>query len=294
MKIMIIKKKIIKKWTYLLIKTFWLVILVLILLSSYSAISKWFSIYQDKKEKLFISFLDVGQGDASFIRTPSGKLIIIDGGPDNLVLYRLGEQMAFYERNIEAVIISHWHDDHVLGLIEILKRYQVKQLIFATGIENSSFTQPIFEEAVKNKTKIITISTTAKLNLDNQCEFLFLNPLSLKVKENSNNSLLAKLNCVNFSILFSGDNEKEVENVLLQSVFDLKANIFKASHHGSKTSNQSEFLKAINPKIMAISVGANNRFNHPSPEILEIAKELRIAVLRTDEQGSLVFSANIK
>ena len=79
----------------------------------------------------------------------------------------------------------------------------------------------------------------------------------------------------------------------MQSSFDLSADIFKASHHGSKTSNQEEFLKIVNPKIMIISAGINNRFNHPALETLKTATELKIEVFRTDESGNLVFSANI-
>jgi len=286
-------KKIFRKIVSLLNKIIWSGVLLMILLVIFPLIIEQFAIQKNKKEKLFVSFFDVGQGDASFIRSSKGKIILIDGGPDNLILYRLGEQMAFYERKIEAIIISHWHDDHIIGLLEVLRRYQVRYLILAANLENSLFTPLLFEEAAKNKTKVISISSSLKLNLNNQCELFFLNPLSLEVKENSNNSLLTKLNCLNFRVLFSGDNEKEVENALLQSSFDLSADIFKASHHGSKTSNQEEFLKAVNPKIMVISVGINNRFNHPAPETLKIAEKLKIEVFRTDESGNLVFSANI-
>jgi len=286
-------KKIFRKIVSLLNKIIWPGVLLMILLIIFPLIIEQFTIQKNRKEKLFVSFFDVGQGDASFIRTSKGKIFLIDGGPDNLVLYRLGEQMAFYERKIEAIIISHWHDDHIIGLFEVLRRYQVRYLILATNLESSPFTPLVLEAAAKNKIKIINISSSLKLNLDNQCELFFLNPLSLEVKENSNNSLLTKLNCLNFRVLFSGDNEKEVENALLQSSFDLSADIFKASHHGSKTSNQEEFLKIVNPKIMIISAGINNRFNHPALETLKTATELKIEVFRTDESGNLVFSANI-
>ena len=286
-------KKIFRKIVSLLNKIIWPGVLLMILLIIFPLIIEQFTIQKNRKEKLFVSFFDVGQGDASFIRTSKGKIFLIDGGPDNLVLYRLGEQMAFYERKIEAIIISHWHDDHIIGLLEVLRRYQVRYLILATNLESSPFTPLVLEAAAKNKIKIINISSSLKLNLDNQCELFFLNPLSLEVKENSNNSLLTKLNCLNFRVLFSGDNEKEVENALLQSSFDLSADIFKASHHGSKTSNQEEFLKIVNPKIMIISAGINNRFNHPALETLKTATELKIEVFRTDKSGNLVFSANI-
>jgi len=270
------------------------IILFFILFSEYLFINQALTFENNKREKLRVVFLDIGQGDSSFIKTPAGKIILIDGGPDNLVLHRLGERMAFYERKIEAIIVSHWHDDHIVGLIEILKRYRVKHLIFAANLENSFLAKQLLEEATKRKVKIISINSFSSFNLQDQCEILLLNPLTLKVKENSNNSLIAKLNCADLSFLFSGDNEEGVEKALLQSSFDLRASIFKASHHGSKTSNKIDFLKEVNPEVVVISVGANNRFNHPASETLQNIEVLGLDVLRTDESGSLEFSANIK
>lgn len=283
------QKKTIRQISSLITRVVSLIILFFCLFIGYLLVVQNISSKKNISEKLQVAFLDVGQGDASFIRIPTNKIILIDGGPDNLVLYRLAERMAFYERKIEAIIISHFHDDHIIGLIEILRRYKVKQIIFASNLESSSLAQLLFEEATKRKTKIISLNSSSSFNLGSQCEAILFNPLILKVKENGNNSLLTKLDCVDFRVLFSGDNEKEVEKMLLDIKFDLEADIFKASHHGSKTSNNIDFLKAVNPEIIVISVGADNRFNHPAPETLKTATDLEMRVFRTDENGSLDF-----
>ncbi|MFA6514018.1 MAG: MBL fold metallo-hydrolase [Patescibacteria group bacterium] len=251
-----------------------------------------FPIYQ--KKGLQVSFLDVGQGDSTLIQTANGKIILIDGGPDNLVLNRLGERLPFYKRELDLVVVSHFHDDHITGLIEILRRYKVEKIIYASDLESSSLADLLFSVAKKNNTALIAISKQADIRLDNDCELIFLNPLSLKVKKNENNSLITKLNCVSGRFLFSGDNEVGVEKVLLASDLNIQADIFKASHHGSKTSNTYEFLKAVNPFKIIISVGVDNRFKHPSAEVLEIINKLKIKVFRTDISGTIDISSNIK
>jgi len=243
---------------------------------------------------LNVYFLNVGQGDSVLIRTPEHRNILIDGGPDNLVLHRLGEVLPFYIRRLDYIIISHFHDDHISGLIEILKRYQIKKIIFAPSDISSPLTLAFFKEIENKNISIIEIKNTASLHLDSYCDLFFINSGSLKIKNNDNNSLVAKLNCRGKTFLFAGDNEVEAEKALVASSFDLKADIFKASHHGSKTSNTEEFLKAVNPEKIIISVGHDNRFGHPSREVLERVISNKIEVIRTDVLGTIHILANIQ
>jgi competence protein ComEC len=243
---------------------------------------------------LQVSFLDVGQGDSSLIRTPEGKIILIDGGPDNLTLRRLGEILPFYKRKIDLIIISHFHDDHITGLIEILRRYRVSKIIYGPEIVDSSLFDILSAVALENKTELAAIFSQAKVSLGHDCTVLSINPLSLKVKQDDNNSLITKLDC-NFKIfLFSGDNGVAVEKVLLLKNIDIKADIFKASHHGSKTSNTGEFLRAVNPDSIIISVGLDNRFKHPATETLKTMNQLGIKILRTDILGTIDIFSNIQ
>jgi competence protein ComEC len=246
------------------------------------------------KKIVRVSYLDIGQGDAALIRTPAGKNILIDGGPDNLILHRLGERLPFYVRRLDYLIISHFHDDHITGLIEVLKRYQVDKIILSPSEISSPAVSVLLEEIKKMNIPIINIKNNGRLQLDEACFLFFVNPDSLNIEKNENNSLVTKLDCQNNKFLFAGDNEAEAEAALIKSNFDLRSEIFKASHHGSKTSNTATFLEAIRPQKMIISVGTDNRFGHPNQEVLERAIKMGIKLKRTDIKGTIDILAEIK
>lgn len=233
-----------------------------------------------------IVFLNVGQGDASLIKL-NNKTILIDGGPDNLVIRELGKYLPFYQRRLDYIILSHYHDDHITGLIEIIKRYQVGEIIYMKGSPSSNLLNTLLSAAKQKKIKVLALENSIKINLAAHCSLGLLNPLILNIKADPNNSLVTKLDCPPLSALFSGDNNFMVEAALLKTGQDWSAKVFKASHHGSKTANSEKFLKAIQPSLVVISVGALNKFGHPSPEILERLKKLKIHIKRTDKDGAV-------
>ena len=249
-----------------------------------------------KNNQAAVIFFDVGQGDAILLRNINGKNILIDGGPNNLVLKKLGKFLPYFSRRLDLVILSHSHDDHLGGLIEVFHRYQIGCLLLAKNLE-SSYLQDLLlslindnnmKKSQQKKTEVIYIEQQKELSL-NECNLIFLNPLVLKVPDNDNNSLITKLTCPGRQFFFAGDNETKVEQALLQSGFDLSVDVFKASHHGSKTSNTKDFLEALSPSFFIISVAENNRFGHPSPEVLGRVKDLGINIKRTDYAGDIVF-----
>lgn len=239
-----------------------------------------------------VVFLDVGQGDASLIKLPKRHIILIDGGPDNLVLKRLGENLPFYQREIDYLVISHWHDDHFIGLLELIKRYRIKNLVYMAGAERSELANYLLDQAKIFKINIMEIENAVTVNYNKDCHLIFFNPLVLGVKNNGNNSLLTKLDCFEKTFLFSGDNELAVEKALIASNFDLKAQVFKASHHGSKTSNSQEFLEKVKPNLVIISAGEDNRFNHPALEVLQRMVDLGIKIKRTDQDSNVIIRVN--
>ncbi|MFA5109494.1 MAG: MBL fold metallo-hydrolase [Patescibacteria group bacterium] len=243
---------------------------------------------KSRLNRLEVDLLDVGQGDAALIKIPGGKVILIDGGPDNLVLRRLGEILPFYRRRIDLIILSHYHDDHAAGLVEIVKRYKVKDLVYPAGSPPTAIMEALRETAVRRKTTIRQLETGVIWNFGVGCSLALFNPASLGVKKDANNSLVARLACDRQTFLFAGDNSKTVEKALIASGRDLTAAVLKASHHGSNSANSEEFLRAVNPRVMVVSVGADNKFGHPNPEVLELAAVLKITVERTDELGSIL------
>lgn len=250
----------------------------------------------NKPVGLTVDLLDVGQGDAILIRTPSGQTVLIDGGPDNKVLRRLGERLPYYQRRIDFVLISHFHDDHTIGLVELAKRFSIGQIVYASDLHPS----PVIEELSKNisrrsprtnSTSTFPVTGMAEILLGKNCVINLLNPAFLGVKADDNNSLAARLDCLGQNFLFSGDNSAAVEKALLKSGWPLKSLVFKASHHGSNSANSQDFLQAVDPDLLMISVGADNKFGHPNPKVLDRAESLNISVRRTDQEGNLsIFS----
>jgi competence protein ComEC len=239
-----------------------------------------------------VIFFDVGQGDAALIRTPPGQNILIDGGPDNSVLKKLGKFLPYFSRRLDLLVLSHYHDDHATGLIEVLRRYDVKNIIYASGGESGLILETFLKEAeLKNKAapKISALTGETTIILSDSCRLRILNPLMLDISKDDNNSLITKLSCGGRNWLWSGDNSTKVENKLLESNFDFRTDVFKASHHGSKTANSLNFLRALGARFLIISVGAANRFGHPNQEVLDRANELKIKINRTDLEGDSTF-----
>ena len=266
--------------------------------------------------KLKIIYFDVNQGDAAYIRTAGGQDILIDAGPSDVILSKLGEAMPFYDRTLDIIILSHPHADHSTGLVGVLNNYSVRQ-VYLTGVVHTSSEYLEFLKLLKNHPEIEKIKIDHRFNVDlgNETELQFLYPdfdvaaaTAIKIypflKENLNNtSVVVRLVAGDQSFLFLGDIEKDVEAYLLTSQSRsisvqsatgdfswLKSTVIKIPHHGSKTSSTIPFLTAVSPQTAVISVGAGNSFGHPSPIVLKRLSDLEIKTLRTDLEGDIVIS----
>lgn len=243
------------------------------------------------QEDLRVVLLDVGQGDAILVTTPGNQQVLIDGGPDLRVLERLGEEMPFGDRRIELMMLSHTDADHVTGLVEVLRRYEVGKVLM-TGVARDTTIYQAFLDAVReNGTQVIVADADHDLDLGAGVLLDILSPVESlfgkEVKEPNNASIVAKLVWKEHEILLTGDVEQEVEEEMLREGLDLRADILKVPHHGSKTSSSEAFLLAVDPDLALISVGKNNRYGHPREEVLERYAHLGIPVRRTDEEGTV-------
>lgn len=246
--------------------------------------------------QLQVSILDVGQGDAILIQTPFGQNVLIDGGPDDKVSYGLSQNLAWWDRTIDLMILTHPHDDHVNGEIDILKRYKVKKIIY-TGAVASTPNYLTWLKLIKSqKIPMTVIDQPRKIVLGEDCYLDILYPIDgMLNKENSNlnnSSIVAKLVYKNVKFLLTGDIEKIVEEKLLISNADISAHIVKIAHHGSDTSSIEEFLKKVNPEIAVISVGKDNKFGHPNGRTLNRLERLGIKTFRTDSDGGIHFTSD--
>ena len=254
------------------------------------AVMVWIFVFTEARVGfLKVKFLDVGQGDAEFIETPDKKQVLIDGGPDLSVLEKLGRAMPFYDRYIDLIILTHPEADHLNGLIEIVKRYDIGAIIM-TGVFRNTDQYKEFLNIIKNKKISVYLAKSGgEIDFGNNIKMDILYPfdnLKGKVISDSNNtSIVAKLIYGNFETLFTGDIEKGVENKLIKSGLNLKSDILKIAHHGSKTSSGEEFLKAVNALMAVIEVGKDNRYGHPHQEVLERLKNLQI--FQTGRDGDI-------
>lgn len=241
-----------------------------------------------------VFFFDVGQGDSALIITPGGKTILIDGGPNNQILRGLGETLPFWQRQIDLLIITHAHDDHILGLIELSRRYKIKQVLY----NNLEVETPVLKTLTKifqdKKIKLVLANSGMSFNFINDCSLKVLSASKELGLDENDYSIVTSFNCLDKKIIFTGDAGVKIEQSLLDKNLDLKADILKISHHGSASASSETFLKRVNPRVAIISVGENNSFNHPSPIILDRLSKLPVDIYRTDQVGLVYFLANNK
>lgn len=251
----------------------------------------FFYLEQKQPAKLEVDFLDVGQGDSILIKTPDRHVILIDGGPNNIVLRHLGESLPFYRRRIDLIISSHYHDDHATGLVEIVKRYRVGKIFYQENSSSSPIFKTFLNQAKEKNVFILPLLNGVKISFASDCSLFLWPPVIFNVPKDPNNSLIVKLNCAKQKFLFSGDNSSRVEKILLKSSLDLAADVFKVSHHGSVSANSEDFLTAVNPQLAIISVGTDNRFGHPAPAVLDRLRKMGIEIKRTDQEQTVkIFS----
>jgi competence protein ComEC len=271
--------------------TKWLILPLLVV-----AILVWSIALTTPDDRLHVSFLDVGQGDAILIQTPNGQDILIDGGPDpQKINLELGERLPFWDRTIDLVVCTQPHADHVTGLVEVLQRYKVKQVLDPEISYNSSIYQE-WLRLIEDKGIEYNIARAGQeIDLGSGIEIEVLNPPESLFEETSNdvdnNGVVLRLGWGQVSFLFTADIREEAEFELIGQRANLKSTVLKVAHHASETSTTSQFLAAVDPELAVISVGADNSFGHPGPEVVKrlIDRLGEDNVYRTDEDGTIEF-----
>jgi competence protein ComEC len=250
------------------------------------------------EERMQLSFMDVGQGDAILIQTPEGHNVLVDGGPKSKVLEELSDMLAFFNRQIDLMILTHPHADHLEGLVEVLKRYEVGAVLL-TGVayDNYYYDEFLRDLAVLQETDEIDIYV-ARAEEDYRVGSVYFDVLypieslaGRRINNLNNSSIVMRVSGPWESrILLSGDCEAECENEILEAGFELTSEIFKAGHHGSKTASSYEFVRAIEPDVAVIQCGEGNKFRHPHGETLRTFYRLGVhEIYRTDLDGRVEF-----
>lgn len=238
-----------------------------------------------------VVFLDVGQGDAILIQNGSTQLLV-DGGPDNKVMYELQKYMPFYDKKIEYILLTHPHDDHLVGLLELLNRYEVENILYyPVCYENENYKYMLQEY---NNLKVVSSSDTIRLkDIEIEVVWPVLNQeigecVSSFDGNINNDSLVLSFTYLKKRFLLMGDIEEEVERVLIrEKLVEGTYDVLKAGHHCSNTSNSETFLKTIFPALVICSLGEGNTFGHPGSETLKNFSKLNVQYLITSEEGNI-------
>lgn len=238
-------------------------------------------------------FFDVGQGDAALIVAPDGDDILVDGGPDNIVAQKLGKYLPYTDRKIEQVILTHPHADHLSGLVEVLRRYEVGRVIM-TGINYPTADYKEFLRLIKEKNIPVLIIDQPQQLAVGGLDLNFLEPEKSwagKTLDNLNNSsIVFRLSYVSTTALFTGDFENE-EN-LTSSTSAIKSDVLKVGHHGSTNANDRKFLQVVAPEYAVISVGAGNSYGLPGYRTVYYLQQLGAQLFRTDQNGDVQMTSD--
>ncbi len=282
-----------KNITYAIITFIGLVFLELIgayIYENYKSIE----VSENISENLKVHFIDVGQGDSIFIELPDLKTVLIDAGEN---IY--GEKVTNYikklrYKKIDYLFATHPHSDHIGGLESIIDNFDVGSIYMPEVTSNSTLYLNLLKK-IDNKNKKIKIAIASKnVILTDDLNLKILAPSGKTYEDINNYSIVLKLTYKEKSFLFMSDASYDSEMDLLNSKFNLKADVLKVGHHGSTSSTNYNFLNAVDPKIAIISVGENNDYGHPKEKILNKLKNKNIKIYRTDLNGNIVVTTNGK
>jgi competence protein ComEC len=234
----------------------------------------WTAVAMLPDGKLHVAILDVGQGESILIRTPDGRNILVDAGPDPLsACSQLGRQLPFWDRSIDLLILTQLQSDHTAGAMQLMRKYEVKNLALPPVSSDAALNKEIIKTADELHVKQVCLHAGQQLYVGKGLGLAVLNPpekgFSGTDDDINNNSLALRLSYNNVSFLLTADISADAEHYMVMDRADLPSTVLKVAHHGSRNSTSPEFLKTASPRIAVISVGAQNRFGHPAGEVLE-------------------------
>lgn len=275
-----------------------IIVIILGVLSSFldeSFISENFlTVREDTEGLLNIYYLDVGQGDATYINIGNFDILIDAGSKSEKE--KLIEQLE--ELNIddfEMVIATHPHEDHIGGMEVIFERYNVKEFYMPKVTHTSKVFENMITAVANEGIKVKIIKDEMTFNLGNGAHIDVYSPMYESYSNLNDYSPIMKLTFGENSFIFTGDAEAPVELEVVEKYGDyLKADVLKFGHHGSSTSSTEEFIQAIDPKYGVISSGDNNMYGHPHKEVLSLIDKYNIATYRTDIDGQINFTSDGK
>ncbi len=248
---------------------------------------------------LTVAVLDVGQGDAIYIESPTGVQVVVDGGPGSALLQQLPKVMPLFDRSLDALIETHPDLDHIGGFVDVVGRYSVGAFV-EPGIPKDTEAATVLEQEITDNNiprYIARRGMTLDLGGGATLEVLYPDRDVSRLNQNIANEgcVVARLVYGDVSMLLTCDMSAEMEQRVLElEGGNLASDILKVAHHGSKYSSSDAFVAAVAPAFAAISVGARNTYGHPAQPTLDTLAAHGVQVLRTDQEGTIVFKSDGK
>ena len=240
---------------------------------------------------LLVSFLDVGQGDSIFLRSPSGKTMLVDGGPEGSFPVIDQYLTSLGVVGLDVVVASHLHADHIGGLVSVVDSYPIGDFYYPPFAAESEVYFDLLD-ALKESQATVHQPYAGKNTLipwDDAVEVRILAPYETVYDDFNDTSYILRISYGNTAVLLTGDTTELGEKLALKAQPNqyFKADVLKVAHHGSRDGTFEKFLDAVSPAIAVISVGKDNDYGHPNQELLDRLKERGITVYRTDEDSTV-------
>lgn len=264
-----------------------MIILISLLIPAIS--NFWHISINPNKDKLQVSFLDIGQGDATLIETPNGMQTIIDTGANGKILEELNKKISFFDQTLDAVILTHPDLDHIGGTVDLFNSYEIPILIFATSTKQTDATEEI--EKINVERREVSSDDIIMLDANKNIYLEVLHPDDSYISVDSNDqSIVARLVFNEICFILTGDASKEVEMKLIEKYStQLDCEVLKVGHHGSHTSTEEKFVGFVSPDYAIISAGKDNKFGHPHQETIDTLSKFNIQIKNTAESGTITF-----
>ncbi|MGH7203287.1 MAG: ComEC/Rec2 family competence protein [Candidatus Levyibacteriota bacterium] len=245
--------------------------------------------------KLHVIFCDVGQGDAILIVTPTNKHILNDGGPDQKVMDCLARHMPFWENSIDLMILTHPHADHFFGMFEVLQKYQVKAFATEDLMNKTRGYEEFLKLLSQKQVPQRRVYAGDKWRVG-QVSLHIVGPTEEYLSQTSPGgtigeskefaSVITEISYGSFNVLLTGDSQASGLDNALNNI-NSNLIVLQSPHHGSTTGLNASVLQALAPQVAVISVGAHNKYGHPSPQTLDLYKTYGIPYHRTDQEGDV-------
>ena len=241
--------------------------------------------------RLRVDFVSVGQGDAALVTGPTGKRVMIDGGPREAGPTLTALLRAQHATAIDLVLLTHRHEDHLGGIAEVVRAVPVRLFMDAPFPHPSAVYEQLLERLQERHVMVRTATRGRTIDLGGGAMLTLLGPPDPPITHSRSdvnaNSVVARLDYGSVGVLFAADAEPQTERWLLGADAQLPAQILQVAHPGGRYSSTAPFLSAVGPRIAVISVGEPNGYGHPTPEALARLARAHARVFRTDRDGTV-------